>query len=189
MRYKPEHMAQARAQLINAGAALAKKKGFSNTGLQQLMAAADMTTGAFYTQFRSKPELLGAIVEYELGKVLSYFEGKSPDGLLQALAHYLSPDHVASPEKGCAIPALGAEVGRADPDTRARFEREISRIHRAIADTLSNEEAAWALICQAVGGVLISRAMASALARQAVLGGAMTQARRIIKSSKGELEE
>src|SRR5262245_20944725 len=124
MRYRPEHKVESRKRLIQAGAALAKKLGFAGTGLDALMEAAGMTTGAFYTQFKSKPELLRAIVEYELSRVVESFAGKSARQLEKALTLYLSPLHVAHPEHGCAIPALGSEIGRADAATRNVFESQ-----------------------------------------------------------------
>ena len=77
MRYPPDHKTVARAKLIEAGGALAKKAGFSNTGIDALVAAAGVTTGAFYSQFRSKAELLHAIVERELSRTVEAGTGKS----------------------------------------------------------------------------------------------------------------
>ena len=62
MRYPPDHKTVARAKLIEAGGALSKKAGFSTTGIYALVASAGVTTGGFYSQFRSNAELLNAIV-------------------------------------------------------------------------------------------------------------------------------
>lgn len=178
MRYPPEHKQASRARLVEAGAALAKKEGFSNTGMDALMAAAGMTTGAFYSQFHSKQELLQAIVEHELGRTLAAFDGKSAEGMLKALGAYLSPFHAEHPEHGCPIPVLGAEIARANMATRTTFEDLIVQIKGAFNDVLQDDEAAWAMICQAVGGVVVARAMATQERRDEVLAAVLAHARQ-----------
>lgn len=176
MRYPPEHKQAMRTRLVEAGAALAKQDGFGNTGMDALTAAAGVTTGAFYSQFRSKPEFLKAIVEHELAKTLAAFEGKSPQELMLALSWYLSPRHAKHPESGCPVPALGAEIGRADADTKAQFEAMMLKIQAAVRTAVDNDAAAWAILCQAVGGVVIARAMATPERRDEVLKSVLDNA-------------
>ena len=85
MRYPPEHKEGTRARLLEAGGALAKKDGFASTGVDGLMAAVGLTSGAFYSHFRSKAELLEAIVESELGRSLDRFAGKTDEQLARTL--------------------------------------------------------------------------------------------------------
>lgn len=177
MRYPPGHKQASRTRLVEAGAALAKKEGFSNTGMDAIMAAAGMTTGAFYSQFHSKQELLQAIVEHELAKTLTAFDGKSGDAMLKALAAYLSPYHAGHPEQGCPIPALGAEIARASIETRTTFESLIVQIKGAFNEVLQNDDAAWAMICQAIGGIVVARAMATPERQQEVLKAVLANAR------------
>ncbi|HHW1778802.1 TPA: TetR/AcrR family transcriptional regulator, partial [Pseudomonas aeruginosa] len=66
MRYKPEQKQATRALLLSKAAPLVKRQGFASTGLDTLMKAAGLTTGAFYSQFSSKAELLEAILQREL---------------------------------------------------------------------------------------------------------------------------
>ncbi|KVE38169.1 TetR/AcrR family transcriptional regulator [Burkholderia sp. TSV86] len=169
MRYSPKHKEESRMRLIEAGAALAKQNGFANTGMDKLTAAAGVTTGAFYTQFRSKPEFLHAIIEHEMSKVLSAFEGRPKAELLAALRNYLSKTNVNHPELGCPVPSLGAEVARADIATRKTFEKLILRYQAAIANEVHDDATAWTIGCAAVGAVLIARAMATPEHRNEVL--------------------
>lgn len=176
MRYRPDHKQEARQRLVEAGAVLAKQQGFAATGLDALMAAAGLTTGAFYSQFKSKPELLRAIVEHELARTVDAFAAKSPAQARQALALYLDPLHAAHPGAGCPIPALGAEIARADVGTREIFESGLRGLHAVFAELLGDRDAAWGLICQAIGGVLVARAMATPAARDEVLAGVLASA-------------
>lgn len=176
MRYPPEHKQETRARLVQAGAALAKRQGFAATGLDALAGAAGLTTGAFYAQFRSKPELLRAIAEQELARAVEGFAARTPEQAGRALARYLSPEHAAHPEAGCAIPALGAEIARADQPTREVFETQLQRLHAVFRELLGDSDAAWGLVCQSIGGILVARAMATPAARDAVLAGVLADA-------------
>lgn len=181
MRYSPEHKESTRARLLEVGGALAKKDGFSNTGVDGLMAAVGLTSGAFYAHFRSKSELLEAIVESELQRSLARLAGRSDAELLAALEAYLSVEHVDHPAQGCAVTSLSSEVARASPESRRIFEELISRIKDELGGHLADGSRAWAMISQMVGAVMIARAMASERARREVLDAVRQQCRAMLR--------
>lgn len=190
MRYPPEHKAAARARLVEAGGALAKKSGFSNTGMDALAAAAGVTTGAVYSQFRSKSELLYAIVDHELTRTLAMFSGKSHEELKQVLAAYLSAGHVTHPDKGCPMPTLGPEIARADDHVREHFEALMSAVVAPIEAALGDREKAWTLLAQAIGGVLLARAVLSQEGQQEILGAVRSTGMAMLdQSAVGESED
>jgi AcrR family transcriptional regulator len=156
MRYSPEHKQAARARLVEACGALAKQQGFGNTGIDALAAAAGVTTGAVYSQFGSKTQLLTAIVENELARTLAAFEGKSAAQLQQALQWYLSRQHVGNPE------------------TRQQFETGISRIADVLVAALPDRATAWALMAQAIGGVILARSVQRSETRDEILNAVRT---------------
>ncbi|MEW9897176.1 TetR/AcrR family transcriptional regulator [Chitinivorax sp. PXF-14] len=159
MRYAPEYKATARAKLLETSGALAKKKGFGVTGVDALMAEAGLTSGAFYSHFKSKNELLSAIIENELARTSAMFDRPDTKSILKAIRGYLSAEHVASPETGCLIPTLGPEVARADAATRALFEQGITRMQSTLQQKMPHDGDAWAVISMAVGALVIARAM------------------------------
>lgn len=161
MRFPPEYKATARAKLIEISGALAKKAGFAITGMNAFAAAAEVTTGAFYSQFGSKSELLRAIVDHELSRTVAAFAGKTGEDLRRVVHWYLSPSHAAHPEKGCPIPALGPEIARADVKTRQEFEVLVQQLNSAIAVGTGDRAKAWSLLAQSIGGVILARAVIS----------------------------
>lgn len=165
-----------RERLIAAGGALARQNGFAATGLDALAAAADVTSGAFYAQFRSKAELLDAIVSHDLGAMLTRFDGQSPARMRQAMTRYLSLQHAENPAQGCSIPALGAEIARADIGTREKFETSLLSLHAAFVEQLGDDQQAWLLLSQTIGAQVIARAMASTEARQSLLDAVLQDA-------------
>ena len=175
MRYTAEHKKKTRARLLAVGGSVAKKNGFGSTGVDGLMAAVGLTSGAFYAHFRSKAELLDAIVDQELGSSIEWFANKDPEQLLQALRGYLSLGHVTHPERGCPLPSLSAEVARADEQTRQTFERRLQELVAALQHHVADAQTAWAIVAQVSGAVMLARAMASEEARQQLLDGVLRQ--------------
>lgn len=184
MRYSPDHKATARARLIATAGALSKQKGFGTTGVDALMAAAGMTSGAFYSHFKSKPELLHAIVDHELARTQGIFGGADPGSLRKALDFYLSNTHVAHPEKGCMLPSLTAEVARADSGTKAAFEGHLLKLKDVLQPHVKDGEDAWGLIAQAVGAVMLARAMETPESRAALLAASRTLVDRMLKKDE-----
>lgn len=173
MRYPAGHKEQKRQQLLQASGALIKESGFAATGVDAIARAAGVTSGAFYSHFASKSDLLTALVQRELQHSTELWAGKLDQSLDQWLAyvmdHYLSLAHVQSAGAGCVLPTLGAEVARADKPVKEVFARELQRGIDALAQRLGSEQLATAVISQMVGALLLARAMPTRQAQQAVL--------------------
>ena len=138
------------------------------------MEAAGVTSGAFYSHFHSKADLFAALVTHELENSLKMFTDAPADQeadswIAHQLRRYLTPKHVNSPETGCSLPSLSAEIARADQVAKENYEVAIKRIHTVWAQRLGDENAAWAVISQLVGAILLARAMASERAGNEVL--------------------
>ena len=89
--------------------------------------------------------------------------------LERCLDAYLSMAHLHNPEAGCAIPALGAEIARAETPVREEAEHWLRALQQAWAQTLGDGELAWALIAQCVGALLVARMLASEETQREVL--------------------
>ena len=166
MRYSKEHKASTRQHLLEVSGAMAKKNGFAASGVDALMTAAGLTSGAFYSHFSSKAELLSALLCHELEASAERLTRPTPtlsrtQRIAKQLQRYLSWSHVQNPATGCALPALSAEVGRADHATKQQFEQALGKLHGAWAEQLGDEQQAWAVLAQLVGAVTLARAMAS----------------------------
>jgi len=169
MRYPPDHKAKARAALLRAGMRSMNTKGFHGVGVDGLAAAADVTSGAFYSNFANKEAMLEAIVEAGVGEpLLSDTEsGSKADRraqLKEFVAQYLSIYHVSHPEEGCVMSTLSADVARAGVPARETYDRKITALAARVADLLDGtrsdrERRAWSVIALMVGAVSISRAM------------------------------
>ena len=183
MRYSPDHKESARARLIGATGAHVKKNGFAATGIDGLMAAAGLTSGAFYSHFRSKSELLEAIIENELKRSIALFSNQSNEECLLAMEGYLSQAHVDHPESGCAVPSLTPEISRSGTSTKLVFERGMVELKDQIENLVADEAKAWSIMAQLVGAVMVARGLHSEQARTALLKGVAQQVKRILEDA------
>jgi len=173
MRYARAHKQETRDKLLQSSRAIAKKDGFASTGVDALMSAIGLTGGAFYSHFGSKAELFAALVALELdnsSEMLAGTPDSPPDHVAMRLRSYLSSAHALHPESGCALPALGAEIARAEPPVRKGVERSLKKLHKCWSARLDGDpDAAWAVMAQCVGALLMARVVDSERTRREIL--------------------
>lgn len=190
MRYKPGHKEEKRKELLKASGALVKQRGFAATGVDALMQAAGVTSGAFYSHFSSKSELLKALVESELQASREMWAGNphetAEDWLNFELDRYLNMGHVRHPDAGCVLPSLGAEIARADMPVRELFETELRKGQEGLAQRLGSDDLAWAFLCQLVGAMLIARALPDESSQRAVIDASKRFLKDAVSSRAGD---
>ena len=69
MRYPKGQREKTRAKILDAAMRLFKRNGFAATGVDAVMAAVDMTAGAFYGHFASKDALFAEAIDVALVRV------------------------------------------------------------------------------------------------------------------------
>lgn len=173
MRYPPGHKEEKRKELLKASGALVKDRGFAASGVDALTEAAGVTSGAFYSHFASKNDLLKALIENELQTSREMWAGNlhesAEDWIGFELDRYLSMSHVRHPEAGCVLPALGAEIARASQDVREAYAAELAKGVDILTQRLGDKDLAWAFLSQMVGAILMARAMPEQKAQRAVI--------------------
>ena len=173
MRYPPGHKQEKRQELLQTTGALVKESGFATTGVDALMQAAGVTSGTFYSHFSSKTDLLKALIENELQISRDMWAGNPHESAEEwidfELDRYLSLSHVKHPQSGCVLPALGAEIARADPDVKLLYAQELRKGTKILAKRLGSESLAWAFICQLVGALVMARAMPTEAGQKMVI--------------------
>ncbi len=186
MRYKPEYKQQKRQELLTISGQIAKKDGFAATGVDGFMKAAGVTSGAFYSHFSSKQELLKALIEHELQHSFDMWQSNphhnAADWINFELDRYLTPSHLEHPEQGCVLPTLATEVARADDTIKQTYEKELLRGHALFSQHLGSEELAWAIMSQLVGAILIARAAADPHLQKTILDANKMMIRQYLES-------
>jgi TetR/AcrR family transcriptional regulator, transcriptional repressor for nem operon len=191
MRYPPDHKAKAREALLKAGARSLKTCGFNGIGVDGLAAAAGVTSGAFYSNFPSKEAMLQAVIDAGLGEPFlsdtdsaTLAEGRAR--LISFVHYYISAHHSADPAEGCVMPALSADVSRAQPPVIDAYARKMTALIERIAGMLDGDASdrnrrAWSIVALMVGAVVISRGIPEqSQSRTAPLDSALSTASALI---------
>jgi AcrR family transcriptional regulator len=69
-RVSEAHLAARRQQILDAGRACFARNGFHATSMQDVINEAGLSVGAFYRYFKSKDQLIEAIAEQSVGRIL-----------------------------------------------------------------------------------------------------------------------
>lgn len=157
-------------RILDVAARLFREKGVDGVGIDEIMAAAELTHGAFYGHFPSKAALVAAASEYALGqsgpKLMEARSGAVNPTFDQLAEGYLSVRHRDDPGKGCAIAALAADIGRQDETVRESFARGVEASVAELAERIPGDPAA---------------ARRAAIVRYATMVGALVMARGVGK--------
>src|SRR5512140_505433 len=169
MRRSKEDAAQTRASAVRAAAKLFRERGFDGVGLKDIMHAIGMTHGGFYRHFASKDALATEAVAAASDETLIGHRALAArlgpgDAFRTFIEGYLSPEHVAHPERGCPLAALAAEGGRQPSQTRKAFTSAIAATLSALETVLPRGPArrrrALQTLASIVGAVVLARATA-----------------------------
>ncbi|MEZ4409293.1 MAG: helix-turn-helix domain-containing protein [Polyangiales bacterium] len=161
MRYPKEHKAEVRARIVEAAARALRRGGLDGVSVPALMRGAGLTHGGFYAHFESRDALVAEAVALAASQTSGVFE-RAAD-LAASLDRYLSMGHVAHPEEGCVIAALGADGARAEGAPRRAFSEAAKGLLRHVYARRTGrrdgalDDASLALAAAMVGAVVLAR--------------------------------
>jgi AcrR family transcriptional regulator len=157
-------------RIVRTAAAAIRKHGFQGISVADLMEEAGLTHGGFYAHFESRDAMLAEALDHaanqSLDRLSKAADGVAPeDALEKTVDSYLSDRHVAEPERGCTLAALGSETVRQSPEVRRVATRRV----REMADLIERQMSGWGkstrhedalgVMSTIVGALLISRAV------------------------------
>ncbi len=171
MPWPKDHKAKTREKIVAEAAAALRTGGIGGVGVEDVMARAGLTHGAFYAHFADKDELIRAALEHASEQTLERFskavEGAAEDRRFEAaVASYLHPQHVAHPEVGCPVAAVGPEIVRAGAKTRRSMAAGMRRrvewmrglLPKRLRGARGDEAVIGAFACM-VGAVVLARSV------------------------------
>ncbi|WP_417670926.1 TetR/AcrR family transcriptional regulator [Roseibium sp.] len=177
MKVTREDAAENRRRVVKVAAEMFREHGYDGIGIAALMKAAGLTNGAFYKQFDSKEALVAEATATALSE--------NADGWSEALSQaesdpraaisrwYLSDEHLAHRDKGCAFAALASEIPRHSDAVRSVFDDGLGTIVDQVTEALpspgegetetgkgqgAGPDEAIRLVCQMVGALMLARA-------------------------------
>lgn len=182
--------AQTRARILAGAGRTFRASGYGGAGVDALAKEAGVTSGAFYSYFKSKADAFREAVVLgmqDLERAVLDLQAADESGWRQRfIDFYLGERRTCAPTEACALQSLSGEVARADDVTRAAYEQTLRAVIAAATQGMpaatSRERRRDAIVMLALlsGAVSLARAVrdpelsleiASAV-RHALLGAA-----------------
>jgi TetR/AcrR family transcriptional repressor of nem operon len=193
MRYVEDHRRQTHSRIVENASYGLRQKGANGLSVVDLMKLAGLTHGGFYNHFDSRAALVGEAIAFAMDQTTERWKklanGKADGERFEALiADYLSPRHRDDPKRGCALPALAADVARSSPSERRAFAFKLEKMIDAFVELLPDEapeqarQIATGALATMVGSIVLSRAVGVEKLSDSILdAGRITAGGRIRK--------
>lgn len=169
MRYEKGHKDTTRHRILDTASRLFRENGISETAIADIMSAAGLTNGAFYTHFASKEALVRAALVDALENQLESMVASGDDmvDLAAMVATYLDTQHRDAPGSGCPSAAMLPELGRRPHATRVAYTNGIRNIVEVLSrisgkDPRTARSTAISVFALALGSLQLARAVTDA---------------------------
>jgi len=168
MRYSSDHKRETHARIVKKASVRLREKGARGIGVADLMKEAGLTHGGFYAHFDSREALVIEALGYAMDHSTEHWRRLAEDipvekKLSTIVASYLTPLHRDDPGRGCAVPALGAEIAREGPKARKAFATKLEKMVDVLAAQIPGvapkvaRRQAMALLATMAGTVVLAR--------------------------------
>jgi TetR/AcrR family transcriptional repressor of nem operon len=184
----PSRKQQTHDRIVDAAARALRGTGFAGVGVADIMKQSGLTHGGFYAHFDSRDALIAEALERAGQDARMRMQRELEAGVAKGMSRfrayvesYLSERHLAAPEHGCAVAALGSEMPRQTDDVRKAV---LGRVRDLLADVQavlpegSPDELAGLVAGQLIGALQIARVL-----------GANGQGRRHLAAARSFLLE
>lgn len=174
MKTKSGEKEKLREKIIDQSIKVIKKKGIFNASVDTIMKSLGLTSGALYSNFSGKDDLLALSIEKQINSLTDYvtalLENDKKEGFRNWIKYYLSEDHVRNLENGCIFAPLLTEVARGSQRIKTVFHAGLNKFYSALEKGLPNDykdkrETVQSIFSTMVGSLSIARTMKSGAER------------------------
>jgi len=166
MRYDVKHKEESRDRILIAAAKRFRASGTESVRVSDVMQTVGMTHGGFYKHFSNKEQLVQESIETALTEVSATLtkltRGMSRNEALRVVINfYLSEDHMLKPDLGCALAALGTEMARMAPETKATVSKALDTYAERLSylmpgSTPDQQQAAFLVLFPSMAGCIMT---------------------------------
>ena len=160
---------QTRALILAGAGRTFRSHGYEGSGVDGVAKAAGVTSGAFYSYFKSKAEAFRETVltgMQDLETAIRSCRAENESAWVERFVDfYLSEKRTCALTESCALQSLTGEVARAGVETRDTFETQLRAIVDATAVGLDapsakeRQDKAIVMLALLSGGVSLARAV------------------------------
>ncbi|MCE0495842.1 TetR/AcrR family transcriptional regulator [Vibrio salinus] len=168
MAWPKDRKSESRQQILNSAAQLFTAYGYERISIGDVMKAAGMTHGGFYSHFSSKTELYCEALLHaaRLSKRSHWDEDKN-----RVFKNYLSMVHVKLEAPSCPLAFLSTDVASKEESIKEAY----TGVFKHFVDLIDpenrpeNKTKSYAISALMIGGVAIARALNDEALAQSVL--------------------
>jgi TetR/AcrR family transcriptional repressor of nem operon len=176
---------ETRQRILSAAADLIFEQGVTHTTIEDVRAAADVSSSQLYHYFDDKPALVRAVIEHQSDAIVhgqETFDLSSLDGLHAWRDFVIEHQRKLNCSGGCPIGSLGSELAETDPEARGQVADGFKRWETTIQSGLREMHArgqltpdtdpdtlALALLAALQGGLLLTQIQRDTKPLQAAL--------------------
>ncbi len=163
-----ERKEASRTRILESAGRGFRSRGYGGLGVDGLAKEAGVTSGAFYSHFKSKAEAFREAViigmEGLRDNIQRRRESEGANWRRNYIDFYLFTRRKADLSESCALQSLTGEVARADDAAKEAYQNELQKVIAAVTgetSALSGEKRmqAIALLALLSGGVSLARAV------------------------------
>jgi AcrR family transcriptional regulator len=205
MPYPLDHKAKTRAKIVASARGLFNRRGYEQVTIDEIMASAGLTRGAFYHHFTNKEALFAEAVA-SIADCSPFSREATRRGVVDHAerAHllvdlYLADEMLKNVDEQCPLYALPSDVARSNPAVRAEYTTVLERMIRVLgAGSASTrglrvrgstdaevEGRAFAAIALCVGAMVVARTTQDASIARRVRVSARAAAHEILAGPQG----
>lgn len=195
MRYSKDHKTETHERIVKNASVRLRERGAANLGVAELMKEAGLTHGGFYAHFPSRDALISEAFVHAMEQTAKRWRKRAdeaPEGkeLAAVVNGYLTAAHRDDIGNGCALPALGAEVSRANPKIRKAVAAKLEDMIDIVAGQMpgptkkaARRDAIGALATM-MGALLMARMAGTGDLSEEILDAGRSVAQRAENASK-----
>ena len=159
-----------RNQIVEAADMLFYQQGFDHTSFSDIAEVVQIARGNFYYHFKTKGEILTAVISLRLDntrKLLAQWESDSklPEDRIRSFIHILLENRVKIKRYGCPVGTLCSELAKLNHDAQgeagalfALFRTWLGRQFRELGCTVDADRLAMHLLARSQGVATLANA-------------------------------
>ena len=190
MPYSPAHKPKTRERILASAAQLFSAKGFEQVSIDQIMAEAGLTRGAFYNHFQDKSELYAHAIRYAAHERFTLHKAawKARPSLQTLIAGYISQEHIDPTSLPCPLAFLVTDVSQHDSRVRETYTEIFQGFVANLANLTTNQtrerQVSLAAATLMIGAVAIGRTLADQTTVEELLQACQQISLELLQSAK-----
>lgn len=161
MAWPTDQRERTRDRILESAAKLFAQKGYEQVGIDDLMANAGLTRGAFYSHFQTKADAYSQAIRYASKAGGDRLRDLGERGMNELVNGYLQLCHVTGESMMCPLAFMATDVTRREPEVREVYGNALRGFVLLLQEASPNIERQRVLqmAVALIGGLVLARAV------------------------------